>query len=175
MTCGINTKGPGEGTFHSSFPEMPRMQTDPLQGRSHWKAGSDPRQPPLQCVFAEHGSQAVRLGGGPGLLGLHRRRQRAECSVHSPWVWGCAPRPAPSLWTPLTPAHPRPLCGAPGRVTCAESHAVWAVCPASHRESCVQVALVRVLWPSGSPLCAGATLLTQPRVRGRPDGSRLWL
>lgn len=98
-----------------------------------------------------------------------------QCAVQ--WVWGYSPRPTPSLWTPLTPTHPRPLCGRPcsERVTYVESHACdLCIQRLSPSVVCPRSVLVRVLWPSGSPLCARATLLIQPHVRGRPDDSHLW-
>lgn len=141
MTCGGNTKGPGEGTFHARFTERLCMQTDPLQGRSHWKAGSKPRQP-LVCVHrTRFTGRSARLGprGWSAYTALDRRS--AECSVHSPVGLGVltssytltlgAPdtrSPTSSLWTSLSWT----CCihGIPRRVTC--------VSGVSHRASRVQ-------------------------------------
>lgn len=133
----------------------------------------------LRRVLAERGSQAGPPGSGPGWparTALHRLWY-AGCSVRSPVGLGVLPRPTPSLWTPLTPTHPRPLCGRPcsERVTYVESHACdLCIQRLSPSVVCPRSVLVRVLWPSGSPLCARATLLIQLHVRGCPDDSHLW-
>lgn len=134
MTCGGNTKGRGRST-PDSLRGCACRQT-PCRGEAIGKQVQS--QGSLWCVFTECGSQACPLGSGPR-AGRHTLPstdglRSAQCTVQ--WVWGYSPRPTPSLWAPLTPAHPRPLCGrpCPGRAAYVESHAVWPVCPASLTE-----------------------------------------